>query len=114
MSYSWVNSDRIHRAGLFAHAAIDASQLVDIELGRVFFAIGPGRFLSLDMNAPRRTGRAAHETGHALHPPLFIFVQPMNATIGSQRHPTLLDRQILALLLRILHRLVLVPVSYTH
>src|SRR5687768_11006908 len=40
--------DRVHRAGLLAHAAVDAAQLVDVELGRVLLAVGPGGLGSLD------------------------------------------------------------------
>ena len=32
----------IDRACFFAHAAVDAAQFVDVELCRIFFAVGPG------------------------------------------------------------------------
>src|SRR5688500_861225 len=71
--------DRVDGARFFAHAAVDAAQLVDVELGRVFLAVVPRRFVRLDVDAARRTGGRAHEAGDALDAALLVLVQPVHA-----------------------------------
>ena len=76
--------DGVDRAGLFAHAAEDAAQLVDGEALGIFFAVGPGAFDADDVDAMGRAGRGTEETGHALHPALLVLVQAMHAAIDQR------------------------------
>ena len=72
--------DGVDWAGLFAHAAVDASQFVDVELLRILLAVVPRTFLGDDMDAVGGAGRGAHETSDATDPAVVILVQTMNAS----------------------------------
>ena len=76
--------DRIHRAGFFAHAAENATQLVDGETFRIFFPIGPRAGGRDNIDAMRRARRRTQKAGHALHAPFVILVQPMHAAINER------------------------------
>src|SRR5690606_1416793 len=71
--------DGIDRAGLLAHAAEDAPQLIDLELLGVLLAVVPGALRRFDVDAPGRADRRAHHARDALDPSLLIPVQPVNA-----------------------------------
>ena len=96
--------DGIHRAGFLAHATVNAAEFIDIELGRVFFAIRPRRRFAHDMNAMRRASRRTHITRHALHPPLLVAVQAMHPAISLRGHAAVKDGFVFAALFRILQR----------
>src|SRR5690554_6848910 len=48
--------DRVDRARLFTHAAVDTTQLVNHEALRILLAIGPGALGRNDVDASRRAG----------------------------------------------------------
>src|SRR5947209_762137 len=89
--------DRLDRAGLLAHAAVDAPQLVDDEALAILLAVGPGLGggCADDVDAVRRAGRGAEHARDALDPPLLVLVQPVHPAIIRARD---------VLLLGILHR----------
>src|SRR5439155_22552625 len=87
---------RVHRAGLLAHPAVDAAQLVDVELGRVFLPVGPGALGRLDVDASGGAGGGAHEAGDAPDPALLVLVEPVDAAVGLLEHSALLDADVLA------------------
>ena len=99
--------DGIDGAGLLAHAAIDAPEFIDVELGGVFFAIGPGTFGGLDVDAVGRAGRGTHETGDAFDPAFVVLVEAMNAAICFEEHSSLFDGQVFAFFFRILNHAIL-------
>ena len=72
--------DGVDRAGFFAHAAVDAPQLVDVELLRIFLTVVPGAFLGNDVDAIGRAGGRAHEAGDATDPAIVVLVQAMNTS----------------------------------
>ena len=71
--------DGVDRAGFFAHAAVDASKFVDVELLRIFLAVVPGAFLGNDVDAIGRAGGRAHEARDATDPAVVILIQSMDA-----------------------------------
>ena len=89
--------DRLDRAGLLAHPAVNAPQLVDDEALAVLLAVGPGLGggRADDVDAVRRAGCGAEHAGDALDAPLLVLVQPVHAPVIGRRH---------VLLLGILHR----------
>jgi len=72
--------DRIDGAGLFAHAAEDAAEFVDFELGGVFFAVIPGGFGGLDVDAVGGADGGAHHAGDALDTAGGVFVESVDAS----------------------------------
>ena len=72
--------DGVDRAGFFAHAAVDAAQLVNVELLRILLAVVPRTFLGDDVDAVGGAGRGAHEAGDATDTVVVILVQTMNAS----------------------------------
>src|SRR5207245_4894170 len=94
--------DRVDGAGFFAHAAVDAAQLIDVELRGVFLPVGPRALGRLDVDAARRAGGGAHEAGDALDSPFLVLVQAVDAAVGAQEHAALFDGDVLAALLGIL------------
>jgi hypothetical protein len=95
--------DRIHRAGFFAHAAVNAAKLIDLELRRVLFAVVPGRFRRLDVDALGRTDRRAHHARHALHAARFVAVQTVHAAEVAGVLAAVFELEVLAADFRILH-----------
>ena len=92
----------IARARLFAHAAVDAAQFVDIELLWIFLAVIPRTLFRDDMDAIGRTRRRAHHARHASHAPILVLVESMHPTKSSAVLSTLFDRTIVTLLFRVL------------
>src|SRR5512133_4381661 len=95
--------DGVLGAGLLAHAAVDAAQHVDAELGRplLFEALGDvqvAELLRLDADAAGRAGLLAHEAGHALDGAILEPLQLVEAAVAL-RHRLLrvrvLDREAL-------------------
>src|SRR5581483_8558654 len=74
----------VDRAGLLAHAAEDAAQLVDREAFGILLAIGPRAFHADDVDAVGRTGRRAEEASDALDAPLLVLVEPVDAAIDQR------------------------------
>ena len=86
--------DGVHRAGLLAHAAVDAAQLVDDERLGVLLAVRPRRRGGHDVDAVGRAGGRAHVAGHALDAALLVAVEPMDAAVVG-RQLRLLLRELL-------------------
>src|SRR5512133_2446770 len=95
--------DGVLGAGFLTHAAVDATEHVDAELGRplLFEALGDveiAEFLRLDTDAPGRAGLLAHEAGHALDGAVlepFQLVEPAIAGGHLLFHIRILDREAL-------------------
>src|SRR5438270_4268942 len=68
--------NRLFRANFFAHAAKNAADHVDIELGRIFFDLGEpvvlGNFARNNFNRARRTNEFAKLTGNAANPAIRV------------------------------------------
>ena len=94
--------DRVAGASLFAHAAIDAAQFVDIKLLRVLLAIVPWTFVGDDVNALCGARRRAHKARNAAHATVFILVEAVNAAEVRAILATLFNRAIVALHLWVL------------
>ena len=94
--------DRVAGARLFAHAAVDAAQLVDVELLGVLLAIVPGALLGDDVDAVRRARGRAHEARHAADAAVVVLVQAMHAAEVVAELAALLDGAVVALLLGVL------------
>ena len=79
--------DRIHRAGLFTHPAVDAAKFVQHEGLRKLVTISPFRRcrLRLDRDAVRRAGCHTHHAGDAFDPVLFVAIQAMNTSIVQRQ-----------------------------
>src|SRR5687767_7142430 len=84
--------DRVHRAGLFAEAAVDALEQVDVIAGRAARAVGGD--IGLDGDRERRAHRFAQLAGDAA----FLAVG-----ITTLRVQTTIARRLRSLLLRVLH-----------
>jgi len=95
--------DRINRARLFAHSAVNAPQFINIKLLGIFFAIWPWTFLRDDVDAVRRAGRRAHHARDAAHATVLVLVQSMNAAKCRTKLAALFDGSVIAFLLGILH-----------
>ncbi len=57
--------DGVYGAGFFAHATEDAAELINFELGGVFFSVVPGRFCGFDVDAVCWANCWAHHAGDA-------------------------------------------------
>ena len=94
--------NRIHRARLFAHAAEDAAQFIDIELHGILFAILPRTLCSHDVNAIRGARSGAHHARNTTHAAVLVLIQPMHAAEVVAELAAIFHRAIVALLLGIL------------
>ena len=94
--------DRVAGASLFAHAAVDAAQFVDIKLLRVLLAIVPRTFVGDDVNALRGARRRAHETRDTAHATVFILIEAVHAAEVGSVLAALLDGAIVTLHLWVL------------
>gem|GEM_PF-5920791 len=94
--------DRVARASFFAHAAVNTTQFIDIELLRILLAIVPRAFVGDDVNALCWARRRAHEARDAAHATVFVFVEPMDAAEVRAILTTFFDRTVIALHLWIL------------
>lgn len=94
--------DGIARACFFAHAAVDAAELIDVELLWILFAIRPRALFGLDVNAVRWARSLAHEACHTADASVFILVQAMNASEVRLVNAAVLDIAMLAALLWVL------------
>src|SRR5207302_10676516 len=77
--------DGVARAGLLAHPAVDASQLVDNEGLRVLLTVGPRRRGGHDVDAVGRAGGGAHVAGYALDAALFVTVEAVDAAVVGRQ-----------------------------
>ena len=93
----------VHWARFLAHAAVNAAQLVNVELLWIFLAVIPRTFIGHNVNAIRGARRGAHKARNASHAAIFIFIQPMHAAEIGTELSAFLNRAIVALLLWILH-----------
>ena len=94
--------DRVDRAGFFAHAAVDAAELVDLEFLRVFFPVIPRALFSRDVDAVGWADGRAHHARHAFHAAVFVPVEPVNAAEVGLVHPAFEDGLVLTPLLGVL------------
>ena len=80
--------DGIAGAGLFAHAAVDTAQHVDLEDLRSLVPVLPGGLLGDDIDAIRWADCLAHEAGDAFFPSKLIDLQ---AVFAAEPGPHLLS-----------------------
>jgi len=95
--------DGVDRASLFAHAAVDAAQLVDLELDGVLLAIVPGAFARGDVDAAGGADGRAHHARDTLDPALLIAIEAVHAAEVALVETTLLDGHVFTPLLGVLH-----------
>ena len=88
--------DRVDRTGLFAHAAVDAAELIQVELDRVLLAVVPGRLFALDVDAVGGAGGRAHHAGDAADPAVLVSVEAVDAAEVAGVEAAVFDGLVLA------------------